>query len=319
MSTRWVHCRRVHGRRVHGSRARSIVAVVVTSGVLAVGSVDSAGAATDGGATSRVTRSGQIVTSILLGTPVGARRGGAGPSTYWLTLTDAELAFVVQLVAMHPVVEDPDLLRTLEQFVAEGLDADLDLQLLVRDGRFTGDVRTVATPPGTARALARRMVTQLPALRPVMSPPAATVVPVREPVFVSFAPDTWATVVDRSLTAGGVTARVRAWPVSFRVSSGDPATPGVWQQCDGPGRPYDAADRASPTAQARRAGTCAVTYRTPTGVAGRRDRWYGDHTVVWRAEWTTDGVTWLSLGDIPRITLFSRQVRSVGTVIEATD
>ena len=259
------------------------------------------------------------MTSILLGTPLGTRRSGPGPTTYWLTLTDAELAFVVQLVATHPVVEDPTLLRTLEQLVAQGLDADVDLQLLVRNGRFTGDVRTVAAPPGTARALARRMVTQLPALRPVVSPPAATAVPVREPVFVSFPAATWATVVDRSLTVGGVTARVRAWPVSFRLSSGDPATPGVWQQCDGPGRPFDPAEPASPSAQARRPGTCAVTYRTPTGVAGRRDRWYGDYTVVWRAEWTTDGVTWLSLGDIPRITLFSRQVRSVGTVLETAD
>lgn len=307
-------------RRSAGSRAlrRAVVALAATAILVSFGASGTE-AATESGASSRVTRNGQIITSILLGSPVGPRRSGQAPSTYWLTLTDAELAYVVQLVALRPVVENQSLMDTLDRFVSVGLDTDLDVQLLIRDGRFTGDVRTVTVPTGTARSLARRMVTQLPSLQPVVSPPADAVVPVREPVFVSFPATTWATVVDRSLTAGGVTARVRARAVAFRLSSGDPAAAGVWRQCDGPGRPFDPADPASPAAQARRPGTCAVTYRTATGVSGRRDRWYGDYTVVWRAEWTTDGVTWLSLGDIPRITLFTRRVRTLSTTIESPD
>ena len=51
---------------------------------------------------------------------------------------------------------------------------------------------------------------------------------------------------------------------------------------------------------------------------GRRDRWYGDVTVVWQAEWTTDGVTWRSLGNIPKVSLFTRRVRAVTTAVEST-
>ena len=119
------------------------------------------------------------------------------------------------------------------------------------------------------------------------------------------------------MTAGGVTARVRAWPTSFRVSTGDPASAGRWRDCAGPGRPFDAADPSSPTAQSRRSGACTVTYRTATGVVGRRDRWYGDITVIWRAEWTADGVTWRSLGEIPRTVVLARAVRTVATTIES--
>jgi hypothetical protein len=160
------------------------------------------------------------------------------------------------------------------------------------------------------------MITTLPPLPRVTSPPSGAEVVVGEPVFVSFADEVWSTVVDRTLTAGGITARVRAHPVRFSVRSGDPADLRS-VTCDGPGRPYDPDDPASPRRQARRPGTCAVAYRTATDVRGRRDRWYGDVTVVWRAEWTTDGVTWRSLGEIPQISLMTRRVGTAGTAIES--
>ena len=301
------------------SPARAVVASIIVVATLSAGwaTADVGGAAGDGGASSHVTRDGRIITSILLGRPTGTGRGGPGPSTYWLTLSDADVGFLVHVAAAHPELVDAPLFVAIEPFLAGGTSGDIDVQVLVRDGRLTAEVRSVPAPPGAARALARRMVTELPPLPPTITPPASVAVPVREPVFVSFTPEAWATVVDRSLTAGGVTARVRARPVAVRLSSGDPAQVGRVERCNGPGRPYQPGDPAAPAAQARRPDACSVTYATPTGVLGRRDRWYGDYTVIWRAEWTTDGVTWRSLGDIARVTLFARQVRALSTSIES--
>ena len=302
------------GRRVV---AVAVVLAVVTAATWAGPGEGSASAAGDGGASSHVTRDGRIITSILLGRRVHGPKGGTAERTYWLTLSDAEIGFLLDVVASRPELASTPLFVALEPLLADGRAGSVDLQILIVDGRATTQVRAVPAPPGAARALARRMITELPALAVTMSPPPGAVVPVGEPVFVSFRPDVWSTVVDRSLTAGGVTARVRAHPVSFRASSGDPSEAYVEHRCTGPGRAFDADDPASPATQARRPDACVLTYDTATGVRGRRDRWYGDHTVVWRAEWTTDGVTWRSLGDIPRITVFTRQVRTVTTSIES--
>ena len=62
--------------------------------------------------------------------------------------------------------------------------------------------------------------------------------------------------------------------------------------------------------------TGALTYRT-FELTDTRIRQYGDVTVVWRAEWTTDGVTWRSLGEIPQISLMTRRVGTAGTAIES--
>jgi hypothetical protein len=277
----------------------------------------SAGATGDGGASSHVTRDGRIITSIILGRTVPSGRGSPGSTTYWLTLTDAEIGFLLDILAAHPELADAPVFVALQPLLADGAAGSVDLQVLVVDGRATTQVRSVPAPPGDARAMARRMVTELPTLDATVSPPADVAVPIREPVFVSFGAQEWTTRVDRSLSAGGVTARVRARPVAYTVSSGDPSEPGRQRRCDGPGRAYDPDDPASPPAQARRAGTCAVSYATATGGPGRRDRWYGDVTVIWRAEWTADGVTWRSLGDIPRITVLPRRVRSLDTSIES--
>ena len=298
---------------------RWFVAVLAAAAVLGpVGRVSPAGAVGDGGASSRVTRDGRIVTSILLPGRSVPPRGGTGPTTYWITLSDADLGFLLHVAAAHPELADAPLLRAVQPLLEGGTFGDVDVQVLVRNGVLTAEVRAVPTPPDPARSLARRMITVLPVLPPVVSPPPAAPVPLYEPVFVSFTPQVWATTVDRTLSASGVTARVRARPVAVRVSSGDPAGVGRVRLCAGPAVPFDPDDPASPSRQADRPGTCAFDYRTATGVNGRRDRWYGDVTVVWQAEWTTDGVTWRSLGNIPKVSLFTRRVRAVTTAVEST-
>lgn len=292
------------------------VALAVFATVGPTGPAPAAGALGEGGASSRVTRDGRIITTIL----APGRRSGptAGtPQVTWLTLTDAEVAFVMQLAASRPDLADTPLLRALEPWLSAGLADDLDILIELRGGVPTGRVRVVPAPGGPAPILARRMVTVLPALRVRTSPPPERPVPPGEPVFLSFDPDEFAAGVDRTLSAGGITARVRATPVGFQVRSGDPADVGRVVTCEGAGRAFDPTDPAPPTRQASRAGTCTVTYRTATGVHGRRPAWIGDVTVLWRAEWTVDGSSWLPLGTIPRLTLFDREVRPVDTSLEA--
>ncbi|UDY35414.1 hypothetical protein [Dermatobacter hominis] len=300
-------------------RRRAATAAVATCALLAasVATASSAAAAGDGAASSRVTRDGRIITSILTGGTIRPRGGGAAPRTVWLTLTDAELAYLLQLVSLDPTFDSPllDVLLPLaEAAPAQGA----DVQIRITDGRFDGTARLVpAEATAAPQVLARRMITTLPALPRATSPPVGAGVVVGEPVFTSFTDEVWATEVDRTLTAGGVTARVRAHPVGFTVRSGDPEDHRT-VTCSGPGRPYDPDDPASARRQARRPGACTMAYRSATGVDGRRDRWYGDVTVIWRAEWTTDGATWRSLGDIPQISVVARRVTTASTAIEST-
>lgn len=309
------------GLRPRRTRAAALLAPALCAALLCVGVAGAppAAAAGEGGATTRVTRDGRIVTWILFPESRRGRPGAGSPSREtWVVLSDAEISFLVHLVAARPDLLDDPLVAALAAAVGDGSAEGASIQLLVRDGRPTTQVRAV--PSDTAGSadptvIARRMVTVLPRLAPTLSPPAAATVPVATPVFVSFAPDQWQRRVDRTLSAGDVVARVRAWPESFRVGSGDPSDVGRVLTCVGPGHAYDPTDPAAPTAQARRPGTCAPTYRTATGVRGRRDTWYGDLTVLWRAEWSTDGVTWLPLGLIPRVSVLSRSVSELGTAI----
>lgn len=296
--------------------AALVCAVLLTS---VVTTSPPAGAAGEGGATTRVTRDGRIITWILFPDSRRGRPGSGSPDReVWVVLSDAEISFLVHLVAARPDLLDDPLVAALAAAVGDGAAGATSIQLLVRDGRPTTQVRAVPVDPaGTSdpTVLARRMVTVLPRLSPTVTPRNGAPVPVGTPVFVSFPPDEWSRTVDRTLSAGGVVARVRAWPESFRLSSGDPTDVGRVLACDGPGRPYDPTDPATPTAQARRPGTCAATYRTATGVHGRRDTWYGDLTVIWRAEWSPDGTTWQPLGLIPRVSVLQRSVTELGTAI----
>ena len=306
-----------------GTRALTHIAVagavVVSAAVLPITSPTApAGAVGDGSASSRVTRDGRIITSILTGRPIRYRGSGRAPTTYWLTIGDAELSELLQLFSLRPDLVDAPVVRALRPAIEAGPNGDVEVQLEVTRGRLTGASRLVpiaTTSP--AQVLARRMITLLPSLPPTVSPPPATPVVIGEPVFFSFDDAAWSTRIDRSLTAGGVTARVRAWPVSFTVHGGDPAD-GRPVTCNGPGRAYDPASASSPGRQATASEACTVTYRSATGTSGRRDRWYGDVTVLWRAEWSTDGVNWASLGLVPRISVFGRSVREAETSIEST-
>lgn len=295
-------------------RAARLLAVVLLVGIAVPAPL--AGAAGDGGASSRVTRDGRIITSILTGARVRYRGSGTAPTTWWATIGDADLAELFRLFSQHPEWTDDPVISELRRVVDAGLADDVSVQIQVVGGRLTTQTRLVPIPATTSQTLVRRMVTLLPTLKPTMTPPLPAAVVLGEPVFVSFDEATWATAVDRSLTVGSVTARVRARPTSFLVASGDPGDDRSIR-CRGSSRPFDATDRSSPAAQSRRSDTCTHRYITATGIRGRRDRWYGSVTVVWRAEWTTDGVRWTSLGDIPQVSFFARRVIEARTAIES--
>lgn len=294
---------------------RCTAAAVLVAATLLTATPGDAGAAGDGTASSRVSRDGRIITSILTGEPIRSR-GGRGPTDYWARISDADLAELVRIYSQHPDWTDSPVLRELLRVVDAGLDDDVAVDVRVVGGRLTTTTRLVPVTASTPQVLARRMVTLLPTLPTTTSPPLQRPVVVGEPVFVSFDDAAWSTVVDRSITAGGITARVRARPVSFVLAGGDPREDRS-VRCDGPGRAFDPADAASPARQSRRPGACTTRYRTVTGVAGRRDRWYGSVTVVWQAEWTTDGVRWMSLGNIGRASFFARRVTQATTAIES--
>lgn len=275
-----------------------------------------AGAAGDGAASSRVTRDGRIITSILTGRPLRYRGSGKAPASYWATISDADLAELFRLFSLHPEWTDDPVISELRRVIDAGVGDDVAVQIEVVGGRLTTRTRLIPVDATTTQVLTRRMVTLLPLLKATMSPPVTSPVVIREPVFVSFDEATWSTVVDRSLTVGAVTARVRATPVYFLFAGGDPRDDRVLR-CRGTARPFDASDPATPAAQARRPAACTYRYLTATGVKGRRERWYGSVTVVWRAEWTTDGVTWSSLGEIPQVSFFARRVTTASTAIES--
>lgn len=313
-------------RRGPGRRRSGVVAVILVAVLGALGSgvgwAPPALATGESGASSRVTPDGRIVTAVWGG--VGRRTGG-GPGggtrrgvVTWYTLTPVDLAFLVQVAAGRPDLADAPLLVELDRVLAGGVGPESDLQVELLDGVVTGRVRAVpaAAPQGTAAALRRSMITRLPTLRPTITPPPGAPALIDEPVFVSFPDDEWDRTVATRLDAFGVSALVRARPVAVLVMSGDPADVGTMSGC-GPGVPFDPDDPTPARRQARRPGACTITYRTATGVEGRRDRWYGALIVSWRAEWSADGGTsWADLGIIPRVGFLSRQVRTADTVIE---
>jgi hypothetical protein len=230
-----------------------------------------------------------------------------------------------QLVANGHAEPVPDYVLHL---LGVGNLPDGDLQARVCDGRIV-DYRFVPydAPRDTLQVLSRRMITRLPPPDPVVSPPPDAVVPVGQPVFYSARESDWQPV-DGTLTVDGVTAEVRATPVSLRIIPGDPFAPSV--SCQGPGRAFDPDLAASPRRQADRPDTCAVAYTTATDGrsstrsprAAARDfarpaTWFGTVTVLWDAEWRVDGGPWTSLGRIPRTRLIERSVREVATSIES--
>ena len=286
------------------------------------------GAADEPGVRSRVVGRGDIVTSIL-GWSRTTRRSGsstAPAACSWRTLNDAQLEWLVSVGAEAVGLGfDTPLLDPLRPHLDGQPLPDGDLQGYVC-GVDTSELRFVpaTTPRDLYRRIHRRMITHLPAPDPRTSPPAATAVPVGQPVFFWLDPQRWAPI-EATLQDGAVVAHVRARPVSMRVFTGDPATRTV--VCDGPGRPFVASSEHSARAQARHPDACVATYATAS--AGRTsprstrrgdrrpDLWLGTVTVVWQAEWRVGDGPWMDLGSIPRTRLITRAAREVSTSIES--
>lgn len=305
-------------------------ALLATALVLTGWSVpDTAGAAGDSGATTAVVGRGDIITSILGWTSGGGSGGGAdAPRCAWMTLSDAQLEWIVS-VAAYAIAQgfDTPFLDPLRPHLDGGELPEGDLQGYVCDGA-TYELRFVpATEPrSTFQLLYRRMITRLPAPEPTISPPTGTAVPVGQPVFFSIDPAQWQ-AVEGTLTVDGTTAEVRAEPVGLRVIPGDPASPTV--RCDGPGRAFRPGRATTPATQARHPEACVVAYRTASAgnrsprsvrpgdpMERRPDTWLGTVTVVWEARWRVDGGPWIDLGRVPRTRLITRTAREVTTSIE---
>lgn len=281
-----------------------------------------ASAASDGGASTRVVGRGDIVTSILGWTTGTRRSGGAAPKCVWRTLNDAQLEWLIEMSAHTTELGiDAAVLDPVRAHMDGTTPPDQDVQGLACGGHIV-EVRFVpaSTPMDTTQLLVRQMITHLPAPRPVLSPPEPAVVPVHQPVFVSVPDEQWRPLAG-SITYAGVTAEVRAVPVAVRAFSGDPATDVV--TCDGPGRPFRPGGMPVGD-QAAHPGACVMTYRSatvrapgaPPVPAHRPGGWLGTVTVLWSAQWRSDGGEWNDLGLIPRTRLIARGVRELDTTLE---
>lgn len=305
-------------------RAALVAATAVVVCLLA--DVAPAGAAADGGASSRVVGRGDIVTSILgwkRRRPAAAT--SSAPACEWRTLTDAQLEWLTAVAARATELgyRSP-LLDPVDALASSGSLPDGDLQAYVC-GVDTYELRFSAStgPKSLQEHLVRRMITRLPAPDPTLSPPDGTSIPVGQPVFISIHADGWRPI-DAALTHEGVTAQVHAEPVGIRVISGDPSVSSL--TCTGPGRAFDPFDQRSVAAQARTPDACTLAYRTAT--AGRKvdgsddprverpEAWLGTITIVWSARWRVGDGAWIDLGVIPRTRLIARSVRELSTTIE---
>ncbi len=271
---------------------------------------------------------GDIVTSIL-GWSRSSRRtsnSGTPQPCSWRTLNDAQLEWLVSVGAEAVGLGfDTPLLEPLRPHMDGQPLPDGDLQGHVC-GVDTTELRFVpsTTPQDLYQRIHRRMITHLPAPEPLTSPPAATAVPVGQPVFFWVDPQQWRPI-ETTLEEGGIVAQVRARPETMRIVTGDPATSAV--TCDGPGRPFDDSTGRSARAQARHRDACVTSYatasaghrsnRSTTRDDNRPDLWLGTVTVVWRAEWRVGDGPWMDLGSIPRTRLITRAARDVSTSLQS--
>ena len=305
---------------------RRLVGLVVVASALMAPQVAIGPAAADGqgSAQSHLVGRGDIVTSVLL--QLGGPRRPSGSSTaprcFWRTLNDAQLEFLIAAVASRraePVAQR--LLDIISPYqISDGVtDATLQAQIcdsIVVDFRTTDRLEPLDTPS----LIGRQMITRLPEPDPVLSPPAGVRIPLREPVFVSVRGDDWRPILTM-LSVGAVTAEVRATPVSLRVFSGEPTA--SLRSCAGSGVAFDPGDRRSVASQARDRAACTLRYSSLTAPADTAAtallpvHWLGTVTVIWSAEWRTNGGPWRSLGLIPRTRLIERATREVTTVLES--
>lgn len=314
-------------RRLRRGLAVSLLAIATLASALGTAAVQAPPAAADseGSAHSRLVGRGDIVTSVLanLGGTRQHRSSSARPRCLWTSLNDAQIEFLVAVLAPRRGSAASQLFFDAlpAYFNSDGI-TDATLQVQICDGQVLA-LRTVqrTEPLDTQTLVGRQMITRLPSPDPVQSPPVGVVVPVHEPVFVSL-PDTQWQPISTTLTVGSITAEVRATPLTLRVFSGEPT--GVLQLCPGQGVAFDPRNVASPSRQARQQGACVLTYASATSRSGGSatnsivpDAWLGTVTVLWAAEWRTNGGPWRSLGLIPRTRLIERSTREVSTALES--
>lgn len=335
---------------MRGLPGRSLTLLVTLAVALVLMAVPGpAASAEQGGSTSRVVGRGDILTTIfgrLKPRPVKAvtvprRRSSAAvarpkpapparstpPTTAPapcrdLRLSDGELEWLVAAIGHH---EPTPFLQKLSDVLTNSLlpgtpdAAPLDdVEIVVRQcGTELVDAWAVprATPASIEERLTRTMLTRLP--EPVVSqtPPLGAAVPVNEPVFLAIAPEHWHEV-RAVLTVAGISAEVRAEPFALRSYSGEPATP--FATCPGRGRIFDAGNGLSGRRQAALPDACVIRYRLASTRTDPGAKWIGSVSVLWRAEWRTNGGSWRSLGVIPRTRIFERETVELATAITRT-
>lgn len=275
-----------------------------------------------GSSSSSIVGRGDILTTITSMLPRRNRPTGQSPNPRCRTvvLNDAEIEFLIALVALHPDAEgSKEFAQLLRDYLItqEGPPpTEYDIRLQICDGVAT-DIWVTPRPggPDALTTIGRRMITRLPQPRPVQSPPTGAAVPVNQPVFVSIPATLW-TPVEATLQSGGIVAEVRAEPVSLRIYSGDGSA--EIRECPGRGVAFDPFSPLSPARQARNPFACTITYKGPTPGAdaeGGPRGFIGAVTVIWSAEWRASAGPWRSLGLIPRTRVFERDVREVRTAI----
>ncbi len=307
-------------RKVGAGLVAVAVALTLTAGPVA--------AEGGGSSNSSVVGRGDILTTISSMVKGGRSPGGSSshPRCRTVKLNDAEIEFLIALVAMYPEAEGSkrfaNLLResliNSEPDPAQGVDiAGYEILLRICDGKADDMWAAPRADPGggSLRTIGRRMITRLPDPQPVQSPPLGIAVPLNQPVFFSIPDSLWAPV-EATLVSEGIVAEVRAEPVSLRVYSGDGS--GEIRLCPGRGLLFDPLNRLSPARQAANPLACTVNYRHPsTGSvdSAASEGFIGAVTVMWIAEWRSGAGPWRSLGTIPRTRVFERSVREVRTAI----
>ena len=237
---------------------KTVVAAVVVAAVVVVAASSMAlpaGAEGDAGASSRVIGRGDIVTTILRPLPRSVTSRAIDPSRCrWITFDDAQTEFLVAIAAsVRGSAPTGAMVDELAALLDHEDDPDLLAHAEVQGQRCDGDIRAFRLQPRAedgelaATRLGRQMITRLPAPVLVVSPPAATGVPVSQPVFVSVPPAHWQPVT-AELSDGEVVAEVRARPIALRTYTGVHGA--EFRTCPGPGRPFDPTLPTTPAVQA---------------------------------------------------------------------
>ncbi|MGB6057892.1 MAG: hypothetical protein WBF71_06470 [Microthrixaceae bacterium] len=287
-------------------RTRLVLTAVAT--LLAVlagpGFVGPVAAEGGGSSSSSIVGRGDILTTITSILPRRNRPTGQSPNPRCRTvvLNDAEIEFLIALVALHPDAESSkevaqllrDYLITQEdpppaapdetepdetapnEASPEGDPAappapppapppppiEYELRLQICDGVAT-DI-WVSPRPGGTDALTTLGRRMITRL-PEPRPVQSPPTGVAVPVnqpVFISIPSALWTPIDATLRSGGLVAEVRAEPVSLRIYSGDGSA--EIRECPGRGVRFDPFSPLSPARQSRNPLACTITYRAPT-------------------------------------------------------